>query len=224
MDASFWHDKWERGQIGFHQPHANPLLLRNWPQMPVTPGQRVFLPLCGKSLDLAWLLSEGYEVVGAELSELAIAQLFEELGVVAEVTDVSDQAVAGAAVKLWQADGLKIFVGDIFALTAEMIGPVDAIYDRAALVALPEAMRQQYARHLIDLTAGVPQLLICFVYDQSQMSGPPFSVTTSEVHEHYHHVYQLNLLDNFDVPGGMNGQIPAVENVWQLLPQITRRE
>lgn len=109
-------------------------------------------------------------------------------------------------------------MGDIFALSAEILGEVDAVYDRAALVALPETLRQQYTAHLIQLTHRAPQLLICYEYDQGVMSGPPFSVNDEEVKQHYAAPYHISLLDSVAVEGGLRGQCDAVEDVWLLQP------
>ncbi|HMW50136.1 MAG TPA: thiopurine S-methyltransferase, partial [Cellvibrionaceae bacterium] len=175
----------------------------------VPPGGRIFLPLCGKTRDIAWLLSQGYKVVGAELSALAIEQLFAELGV------QPTRAYFGNVV-LYRAPNIDIFVGDIFALTHLMLGKVDAIYDRAALVALPENKRKFYSSHLIDIAARVPQLLICFEYDQSQMPGPPFAILEAEVKSHYQQYYGLTLLEKVPVEGGLKGSCEALEVVWLL--------
>src|SRR5699024_8207116 len=117
-------------------------------------GSRLFLPLCGKTLDIHWLLAEGYRVAGAELSSIAVAELFAELG-------VTPSEMQHGSLSHYQADQIDIFQGDIFELTADLLGPVDAVYDRAALVALPEGLRQQYAQHLVKITHRAPQLLLC---------------------------------------------------------------
>ena len=155
MEASFWHQKWESNQIGFHESDANPLLVRNFDRLNLEVGARVYLPLCGKTLDIAWLLDKGYQVVGAELSEIAIQQLFEELDAEPEVSELG-------ALKHYHAEGIDMFVGDIFDVTAEILGPVDAIYDRAALVALPPETRVKYSKHLQATTNKAKQLVICF--------------------------------------------------------------
>jgi len=97
-----------------------------------------------------------------------------------------------------------------------LLGPVDAVYDRAALVALPADVRQRYAAHLIEIIATAPQLLICYEYDQTLQAGPPFSVDREELHRHYRESYRLTLLDSADVAGGLKGKCPAKENVWLL--------
>ncbi|MCK7596954.1 thiopurine S-methyltransferase [Microbulbifer sp. CAU 1566] len=209
MEKSFWLDKWQRNEIGFHNSEAHPLLIEHYDQLGLAPGDRLFLPLCGKTLDIAWLLDKGFSVAGAELSEMAVIQLFEQLGIVPRVE------VSGV-LKLYSAKGIDIFVGDVFELTAEVLGPVNAIYDRAALVALPETTRQQYARHLVALTGSASQLLITFEYDQQRMPGPPFCVSDQEVAQHYASDYALRLLQTVDVPGGLKGKCPAQEKVWLL--------
>ncbi|MDB5095690.1 MAG: tpm [Cyanobacteria bacterium RYN_339] len=209
MEPNFWHRKWEKAEIGFHQSEANPLLVKHFQQLGLAPGQRVFLPLCGKTLDLHWLLSHGCRVAGAELSKLAIDQLFAELGVTPEISREAD-------LEHYHAPQIDIFVGDIFALTRDLLGPVDATYDRAALVALPQDLRNRYTAHLAAITNKAPQLLICFEYDQSLMDGPPFSVAIDEVKRQYGGAYRLDHLESVEVPGGMKGKVAATESVWHL--------
>lgn len=209
MDASFWHNRWQTNQTGWHERDVNPLLIAHFPSLNVPPGSRVFVPFCGKSLDLGWLLSRGYAVAGAELSELAVTQLFAELGIEPRITEVGKH-------KHFRGEKIDIFVGDLFDLSHEMLGPVDVVYDRAALVALPEAMRVQYTTQLKALTALAPQLVIGYEYDQSVVPGPPFSVTTDELHRHYSDSYTLTLLARVDVPGGLKGKCPATEHIWRL--------
>ena len=209
MNSSFWHQRWEKNEIGFHEGKPNPFLVKHFHELSVAKGRRIFVPLCGKTLDISWLLSRGYRVAGAELSQLAIEQLFMELGMQPEVTTVGN-------VEQWSVNNLDIFVGDIFAVSEKMLGPIDAVYDRAALVAFPEDMRKRYTAHLTEVTKKSPQLLICYEYDQSLMDGPPFSVSNEEVHRHYATVYDLTLLSSTEVAGGLKGKGPAKEDVWLL--------
>ena len=209
MEASFWHNRWQTNQTGWHERAVNPLLIAHFPSLHVPPGKRVFVPLCGKSLDLGWLLSQGYAVAGAELSELAVTQLFADLGMEPRVSQVGP-------LRLFRGEKIDIFVGDIFDLTREVLGPVDAVYDRAALVALPEALRSRYTAHLKALTGMAPQLVIGYQYDQSVVDGPPFSVSPEELRRHYGEDYTLTPLARVDVPGGLKGKCPATEHVWRL--------
>jgi len=212
MDPSFWHQRWEKNETGWHEARANPLLVQSFNQLGLAKRGRVFVPLCGKTLDISWLLARGCRVAGAELSQLAVEQLFLQLGKQPEITQEGN-------VDRWSADGIDIFVGDIFALSRKVLGTVEAVYDRAALVALPPPVRNRYAAHLMQLTNKAPQLLICYEYDQAAMEGPPFSVSAEEVHRYYDEVYELTLLVSTPVPGGLKGQAPAKENLWRLMPK-----
>ncbi len=209
MEPSFWYNRWQTNQTGWHESTVNPLLITHFPSLNVSSVGRVFVPLCGKSLDLGWLMSQGYAVAGAELSELAVTQLFAELRMETRVSEVGKH-------RLFRGEKIDIFVGDLFDLSRDILGPVDAVYDRAALVALPEAMRKQYAAHLKALTALAHQLVIGYEYDQTIVPGPPFSVTSEELHRHYSDSYTLTPLARIDVPGGLKGKCPATEHIWRL--------
>ncbi len=212
MDPDFWHHRWETNQIGFHEGETNALLESYFGRLGLDPGIRIFIPLCGKTRDIAWLLSQGYRVAGAELSATAIRQLFEELGLTPAIT-------AFGSINRYSAPDIDIFVGDVFQMTAEMLGPVDAVYDRAALVALPDDMRNRYARHLMAVTGSAPQFLICFAYDQALTEGPPFSVPAAEVQRLYEDRYEIVNAVSTALPSGLKGQVKATEEVWLLLPK-----
>jgi thiopurine S-methyltransferase len=209
MEANFWHQKWQRGEIGFHREHANPNLVAHIDQLALAPGNRVFLPLCGKTRDIAYLLSLGYQVVGAELSELAIQALFQELSIEPNKTQLEQ-------LTHYHAENIDIFVGDIFKLSPELLGKVDAIYDRAALVALPLLMRIDYCAHLMHLTQNAPQLVVTLEYQQELVAGPPFSISEQEVHQHYASTYSITLIERQNAEGGIKAKVPADEVVYVL--------
>jgi thiopurine S-methyltransferase len=217
MQADFWHQKWQKNEIGFHLPDANLLLVKYFSKLQLKKGARVFLPLCGKTLDIAWLLAQGYRVAGAELSVIAIEDLFKSLNITPNIKTLSE-------IKHYSAANIDIFVGDIFKVSPAMLGAVDAVYDRAALVALPNEMRKLYTTHLQTLSNRetplnhVPQLLICFEYDQTLHAGPPFSISADEVKQHYQTNYEVILLASEMLAGGLKAQTPALENVWLLKP------
>ncbi len=211
MDSQFWHDKWNANQIAFHQAQANPLLVKFIDLLSLNNGDTVFVPLCGKTLDIAWLLSKGYKVVGVELVELAVQQLFEALGEQPKITKVSK-------LKQYQLDSLMIFVGDIFDLTTPLLGQIDAVYDRAAFVALPPEMRVSYSSHVNQISQQAPQLLISYQYDQALMAGPPFASTPQDIADNYGSLYQLDSLLTQDVATGLKGK-PAQEYLWHMKPK-----
>lgn len=211
MDSEFWHARWENKHIGFHRSEVHPQLRKHLQALQLDAGARVFVPLCGKTRDIGWLREQGYHVLGVELSPIAVDALFAELEL--EPT----RKTQGALTHL-SAEKIDIWVGDIFQLEAQELGHVDAVYDRAALVALPEPLRTRYTQHLSAITGQAPQLLVCFVYDQRQMSGPPFSIGPQQLREYYAHLYQLQQLENQELPGGLLDAQPASEVVWLLDP------
>ena len=193
MDPAFWQDKWTRGEIGFHLPFVNPKLIEHWPALGVSPGARVLVPLAGKTLDLGWLRAQGHAVVACELSELAAREFFAEADLTPQVTEV------GSFLHL-AAGGIEYFVGDFFALVANLLGPVQGLYDRGALVALPPDLRARYVQRLRELTGpGTRTLLITLEYDQSQMNGPPFSVPEAAVLAAFGGTHDLSLRSREDI-------------------------
>jgi len=174
MESTFWHKRWAHNQIGFHQPQVNPYLQTHWPTLGLEPAARVLVPLCGKSLDLLWLAGQGHRVLGVELSAQAVKSLFSENGLAPEVT-------RQGAFEVWRSGGLEVWCGDIFALRAQDVAGCTALYDRAALIALPLAMRQRYMALLDELLPACKGLLVTLDYDQALLDGPPFAVADDEV-------------------------------------------
>ena len=192
MKKEFWLERWERGEIGFHQDEINPYLLRYWPELPLSSGGEVFVPLCGKSLDMVWLREQGCKVLGVELSAIAVRDFFRENG------HSPVHAVSGKF-KSCEADGIRILCGDFFDLSKEDLANVSAVYDRASLVALPPDMRERYARHLVDiLPRGTQVLLVTFDYPQAEMQGPPFAVPVKDVEALYGKYADVRLLAQED--------------------------
>lgn len=209
MQLEHWKKAWEANNIGFHKRKPHKLLLTHYSSLNLKAGSRIFLPLCGKTLDIAWLMSLGHHVVGVEISELAIQQLFQELEIKPNITQT------GSLIH-YRAPHIDIFVSDIFDLKQGHVGEIHAIYDRAALVALPEDIRTRYAQQVTELSNRAPQLLITFDYDQHLKQGPPFSVPETEITRLYKHDYTFELLERIVVPGGIGGSVEASEDIWLL--------
>jgi len=209
LEPEFWHQRWQSNEIGFHLDQPNPWLLRYFGKLDLAPRSRILLPLCGKTRDIGWLLLQGMKVVGVELSRLAVEALFDQLKISPVIKKIG-------AFEIFQGPGLEILAGDFFKLTEELISPVDAIYDRAALVALPEEMRSDYSSALMSLTRQAPQLVITYQYDQSKHAGPPFSVTDDEVRQLYGDIFEISLVDKLEVKGGLKGLIAATESLFLL--------
>ncbi|MGB4811165.1 MAG: thiopurine S-methyltransferase [Methylophilaceae bacterium] len=212
MKHDFWHNKWQKNEIGFHLPEANPLLVKHFSALQLNPDSRVFLPLCGKTLDIHWLLAQGYQVAGAELSAIAVEALFNDLNLTPSITKTGH-------LTQYSAPNITMWNGDIFELNQALLGKVDAVYDRAALVALPLEMRERYTTHITAITQHARQLLVCFDYQQALLDGPPFCVNADEVRLHYAQNYAVNLLASAELAGGLKGTVAAFEQVWQLAPR-----
>ena len=193
MQHEFWHKKWASNQIGFHLPQVNPHLQRHWPDLNIPASARVLVPLCGKSLDLPWLAGLGHQVLGVELSEKAVEDFFTE-------HQLQPQISENGAFKVYRADAIELWCGDVFALTADDVAECTALYDRAALIALPPPMRERYAAQLQQiLPQGLKGLLITLDYDQAQIPGPPFAVGDDEVQQLLGTGWQVQTLQVQDV-------------------------
>ncbi|UOB25651.1 thiopurine S-methyltransferase [Pseudomonas orientalis] len=195
MEPEFWRDRWARNQIGFHLPEVNPYLQRYWSQLGVAGGAKVLVPLCGKSLDLVWLASQGYHVMGVELSEQAVEAFFSEQGLAPQISQ-------RGGFKVYQTSLIEVWCGDFFALDAQSVADCSALYDRAALIALPPLMRAQYTERLNALLgSGAKGLLITLDYDQMRKAGPPFAVSDDEVHVLLGGHWALDRLEEQDIQG-----------------------
>ena len=193
MQPDFWHKRWQIGQIGFHQSAVDRHLKTYWPDLGLAGDSRVFVPLCGKSLDLLWLQERHQSVTGVELSAVALESLCMEHGIPARRRVVEHFDV-------YEAPKLQLYRGDFFALTPELLGPVSAVFDRAALISWAPEVRAAYIAHLTLLTQpGTQTLLVTMEYAQSQMAGPPFSVSADEVDCLYSHSHAIQLLSREDV-------------------------
>ena len=192
MSADEWHDRWRNGRIGFHQQDVAHPLVKFWPTLNVADGSRVFVPLCGKSLDLLWLRNRGHDVIGVELSAIAVESFFMENGILAR------RKPRQGFDEYWAAH-IRLLQGDLFGLIPQMLDPCAAVYDRAALIAMPAELRASYVDKLADLTApGTSTLLITIEYPQNEMAGPPFSVDSLAVNRLYsahHKVRELHRAD-----------------------------
>jgi thiopurine S-methyltransferase len=175
VDAAFWHQRWQDNLIGFHQTDINPHLQSFWPRLGLRPGDEVFVPLCGKSRDMLWLGAR-HPVLGVELSPIAVEAFFNEAGLVPRHGEEHGFSVC-------ETDRLRLLCGDFFDLVPQQLEGVRAVYDRAALIALPAHMRGGYVLRLNELLPGqAAMLLVTMEYHQAEMDGPPFAVAEAEVH------------------------------------------
>jgi len=177
MDSSFWINKWQNGETRFHQVQYHPLLVKYGDKL--TKGT-ILVPLCGKSLDMTYLVSKGHSVIGVELSPIACKDFFEEAGMEYTTAVVGEFTV-------FSSDKVVLWCGDFFKLPQTAWDKVTGVYDRAALIALPEDIRKNYAAEFFKRsTKQLEVLLITLEYLKDSFQGPPFCVDEDEVNKIYH--------------------------------------
>jgi thiopurine S-methyltransferase len=193
VQPDFWLNRWRTAQIGFHQAAVDRHLKAYWPLLKLPANSPIFVPLCGKSLDLMWLRERGHSVIGVELSPVALESYFMEHGIPAR------RRVLGCF-DVYEADGFTLFCGDYFQLSPALLGGVSAVYDRAALISWTPNAREAYVKHLTSLTtAGTQTLLIAVEFPPEQMSGPPFPVTRDTVENLYSSHYSIEELGRHEI-------------------------
>lgn len=220
MNPEFWQNRWQEKRIGFNQSEVNSLLIKYWSALNLPASSRVFVPLCGKSIDMVWLSAQGYDVVGVELVESAVQAFFAEQNIQPTIY----QHAENIKIKCYQGElgdsetkrTITLWVADIFALTSTDIGSIDVVYDKAALIALPADMRTQYSEQVCLLSGTVPQLVITLNYDQSKKDGPPFSVSCEQVQQYYGSRYQITELAREPAAIGSAPDLTVSEQVWLL--------
>lgn len=212
MDQSFWHSRWENSEIAFHEGTPNHFLETCLPGLDLPPS-RIFVPLCGKAYDMVWLAQAGHTVIGAEFEEIAVREFF---GAVAPEKKLEELGRGGR----YEWGPFTIFNGDLFGLTAADLGAIDFVYDRGALVALPEEMRPKYAAHLTQITGAAPQLLVSYDFNSDPDAGPPHGVFADEIADHYSDAFYVVELGRRPLTGPLALRRPTGgdEVAWLLSP------
>ena len=187
VDNQHWLDRWKEARIGFHEPAVNQHLQNQLPKFNLKPGASVFMPLCGKAHDIAWLAAQGFEVIGIELSSFAIESFFKE-------NSLGFQSFENDRFVLYKSGSINLLQGDFFELQKDDLADCSFVYDRAALIAMDQSQRPQYYQQMKSILPVSEMLLITLDYDQEEMPGPPYSVPEDEVLDHYAENYSINLL------------------------------
>ena len=189
MEQSFWQEKWQANEIGFHQQQPHPLLEKHASLIQAGDSGRIFVPLCGKSVDMLRLNQGGFGVIGLELSRIAAQAFFDENRIAVQVAPEGD-------FERFQSGSIEILCGDFFAVNAQQLGQVNVVYDRAALIALPPPMRRKYTNKLQSLLgAGVRIFLVALEYEEGLVNAPPFSVSDAEIHSLYQDWCEIELVE-----------------------------
>lgn len=188
MEISYWQSRWKKDNTGWHMDEVFPLLKSFWHRLELRKSSTVLVPLCGKSLDIDWLAAQGYRVIGADVSEKAVNILKDRLPYsFTKSAKGSFTCYKSASVELWR--------GDFFRLRKQWLPTIDAIYDKAALIALPPDKRRQYTTHLQNLAESHTQIFVnCFEYEQEEMNGPPYAVMENELQSLFGNRFNIELL------------------------------
>ncbi len=192
-DIQHWLDRWKENRIGFHESTVNLHLQTYLPQLALPRGACIFLPLCGKALDLAWLAAQGYEVVGIEISEVAIDAFFAE-------NEIDYERIESDRFTIYKSGNITLLQGDFFDLRDDDLGACVLVYDRAALIAMTQAQRPRYYEHMLSIIPVVANmLLITLEYDQAEMLGPPYAVWADEIIQNYSDAFSIRRLERNDI-------------------------
>lgn len=183
-----WHSHWIRKNPGFHEGQVNRYLEQFLPEFHLNPADTVFMPLCGKAVDILWLSRQGYQVIGVELSEVAVQAFFEE-------SQVAYKATRQDQFMVYEAENITLYQGDLMHLRSSQLADCKLVYDRASIVAIEPFNRAAYKYHMLEIIpAGCPILMVTLEYDQNIMQGPPFSVPVNEISTLYHPQYSVQFL------------------------------
>ena len=171
-----WLKRWEEGRISFHEGSPNDLLIKHFSSFKL--GPTCLVPLCGKAVDMFWLAEQGQKVTGVELSEIAIRQFYEEHPTSMEMN-------------------LQLHHSDFFKFTSPQT--FSWIYDRAALIALPEMTRKTYVAHQKTMLQDIASIILLSVeYASTELKGPPFSVSDNEVYALYSFAKNIHAIESRD--------------------------
>ncbi len=188
-----WMQRWENQDIGWHHVEFNTHLLNHLHSLFLPQGSLVLAPLCGKSRDMVWLAEQGYRVRGIELSPLAVESFFAE-------HNLKPTRTSMPGFERWSSGPYEIYCGDIFDLPLLDNRDIQAVYDRASLVALNPDQRRHYAELLKNiLPAKASVLLVAMDYPQEEMQGPPYSVQMPEVQALFEPRFSVTLLHTLDL-------------------------
>ena len=190
---NLWESRWQEDRIGFHLKEVNPYLIRFSDQLLHQNPDSVFVPLCGKTLDLCWLTTKTKKVIGVELVSKAVQDFFAE-------NNIDYLIQQDETLQKFSSKSIDIYLGDFFDLNPEQTSSFKAIYDRASIVAIEKPERREYVDHLISFLDPAGRiLLITLEYNQNQMEGPPYSVPAEEIESLFAPLGSLKLLETCDI-------------------------
>lgn len=208
VDNDLWLAMWKNSQTDFHQVLVNPQLQEHWYELDIPAKGRVLVPLCGKSNDLIWLAAKGFQVIGIELSAIAVKAFFVE-------NNLKPKKIRVGNFTVWRHGRISIYCGDIFLLKGSNLGLVDAVYDRAALTALPEEIRALYVAKLMSFMPLLkPMLLLTTEDPDPQRSQDSPAMIDQEVADLYSPYFDIDVRYGDQYAGELEKE--TVNKVYQM--------
>lgn len=182
LTAEDWHKRyWEDNNLYFHCEEPHDMLVKFYDRICGERNERIFLPLCGKSVDLMWLANRGHEVVGLEFSDIAVKAVFEESNQEYNVLTQDNFDVYKA-----KNVPLTIYKGDFFLITNKLLGKFDAVWDRGGFTAIEAERRSEYVKILLTLLQETGKVLLFSVnFDTSSYGGPPYPASIENVKDYF---------------------------------------
>lgn len=214
--TKYWEKRWEIKATGFHIDNVHPMLVKHFTQL-TDHKAKILVPLCGKTVDMIWLASNGHQVIGVEYVQSPVEEFFAENKIDYTTRQVNDFKLYESADK-----SIRIYNGDFFKFTVDYEGPIELVWDRASFVALTPSLRQNYARQIQSLLSDkFNYLMDTFEFDERIFPGPPHSVNFAEVKQLYGTKCKIEEIDFKMVLSGfpknlcekLSGENAAIEKV-----------
>lgn len=188
-----WKNRWHQGKIGWHRSKVNGDLEKYFeshllPQDNNAAPSRVLVPLAGKTIDMSFLANHRRvsQVIGVEGIRKALQEFAAENPDLQLMEDSSPPPEGPYHFRAWTGKSILLLQGDFFELDSNALGgeQVDAIWDRAALVAIDPTLREKYVdtlRKVLRRPGGRILLNTYVKYSGDMNKGPPFSIDEDEV-------------------------------------------
>ncbi|CAK8673561.1 unnamed protein product [Clavelina lepadiformis] len=193
MKEGDWLGRWNNRKIAFHNLYVHPDLMKHERKF-LKANDKVYVPLCGKSFDLNYLASEGYDVIGCEFSETAIIEFFDEHSIKYER---SHHPTAPYEIFKGLNKKITIYKGDFFGLDSAIMGKVDAVWDRGSFVAIHPSQQTKYVVLMHDVVNPTGKYLLVTFFYQGSSSGPPYSITGKAIHDVFSRYFNISVVETY---------------------------
>ncbi|MCB0272149.1 MAG: hypothetical protein KDD46_03965 [Bdellovibrionales bacterium] len=200
VNLDYWKKRWLSGDIGWHQNEVHPLLVKYYDAYSLRNENHFFFPLCGKTLDVDWILQKGHQVTCVEISEIAIEEIAKRLHIHWQMRTENNFTV-------YQHDKLTIYKGDYFDCVNLDIPPIDVVFDRGAFVAIDPKKREKYA-NIYKKLHPKKMFLVLYRYDLNASTSPPFAFEEGEIEKLLTSDFDIDKLEENE----MLSQAPNMQN------------